>query len=72
MSLSANVGIEGDRHTWWYICEECRGAIDPGDCICKHCNSLLSWKGASLNERANTDDSKNAEKYHEAGYNYQN
>lgn len=29
--------IEGGGSTWWYVCGECRGAIDKADKFCRHC-----------------------------------
>lgn len=29
--------LEGGGSNWWYVCEECRGAIDSSDSWCKHC-----------------------------------
>lgn len=29
--------IEGGGSSWWYVCEECHGAIDSSDSWCKHC-----------------------------------
>lgn len=39
--------IEGDRWTWWYVCGECHGAIDPGEKICHHCKTEISRAGVS-------------------------
>ena len=33
--------IEGGGSTWWYVCSECRGAIDNNDRFCKHCGARL-------------------------------
>lgn len=38
-----DVGIEGDRWTWWYVCGECHTAINPGDEICRECKRKLKW-----------------------------
>lgn len=29
--------LEGGGTTWWYVCSECRGAVDTSDMYCKHC-----------------------------------
>ena len=29
--------MEGGGSSWWYVCEECRGAIDSSDSWCKYC-----------------------------------
>ena len=35
---------EGDaRSTWWYVCSECHGAIDPGEHKCRHCGNIVLW-----------------------------
>ena len=31
------IEIEGGGSTWWYVCEECHGAVDRGDKYCRHC-----------------------------------
>ena len=33
--------IEGGETTWWYVCPECRGAVDSGDKVCRHCGQVL-------------------------------
>ena len=33
--------IEGGGSTWFYVCSECRGAIDDNDRFCKHCGARL-------------------------------
>lgn len=36
---------EGDgRSTWWYVCSECHGTIDPGQEICPHCKRVVIWQ----------------------------
>lgn len=42
---SAPVEIEGGGTTWWYICGECHGSINPRDEICPHCKRVLLWEG---------------------------
>lgn len=42
------VDIEGDRWTWWYVCEECHGAVDWKDKTCPHCKSPLDWSDTLL------------------------
>ena len=32
-----DVEIEGGGNSWWYVCEECRGAVDTSDRFCRHC-----------------------------------
>ena len=37
--------VEGDgRSTWWYVCGECHGAIDPKDKRCKSCGRRIGWE----------------------------
>ena len=37
--------IEGGGSTWWYVCSECRGAIDDSDRYCRHCGARMQRKG---------------------------
>ena len=32
-----DIEIEGGGNSWWYVCEECRGAVDTSDSFCRHC-----------------------------------
>ena len=32
---------EGGEHTWWCVCGECHGALDPHDLYCKHCGRKI-------------------------------
>ena len=32
-----DIEIEGGGNSWWYVCEECRGAVDTSDKFCRHC-----------------------------------
>lgn len=36
--------IEGDPHSWWYVCGECHGAIDNKDKFCRHCGKQVKWE----------------------------
>jgi rRNA maturation endonuclease Nob1 len=45
----AAVEMEGGGWNWWYVCEECHGAVDTKDKICPHCKSPLDWSGALWN-----------------------
>lgn len=40
-SMPAEIELEGGGSTWWYVCEECRGAVDTSDNYCKHCGRKL-------------------------------
>lgn len=31
------IELEGGGTTWWYVCEDCHGAVDKSDLYCKHC-----------------------------------
>ena len=33
--------IEGGGTSWWYVCPECRGAIDRQDHFCRHCGQAV-------------------------------
>jgi hypothetical protein len=37
--------IEGGGSSWWFVCEECRGAIDSWDHYCKHCGRQVIRNG---------------------------
>lgn len=37
----AEIEIEGGGSTWWYVCEDCHGAVDTSDLYCKHCGKPL-------------------------------
>ena len=44
----AEVELEGGGSTWWYVCEECHGAVNYMADICPHCDAVLSWEGFGL------------------------
>ena len=44
----AEVELEGGGPTWWYVCEECHGAVNYMADICPHCDAVLSWEGFGL------------------------
>ena len=33
--------IEGGGSTWWYVCGDCHGSLDPSDLYCKHCGRKI-------------------------------
>ena len=33
--------IEGGVATWWYVCPECHGTVDPKDSYCRHCGQAV-------------------------------
>ena len=35
------IEIEGGGSTWWYVCEDCHGAINDSDKYCRHCGRRL-------------------------------
>ena len=35
------IEMEGGGSTWWYVCEDCHGAVDENDLYCKHCGRPL-------------------------------
>ena len=41
--MPVEVEIEGGGSTWWYVCEDCHGAVDTSDLYCKHCGRKLIW-----------------------------
>jgi hypothetical protein len=41
--------IEGGGSTWWYVCEECHGAVDRGDRFCRHCGRPLKQDTGGCN-----------------------
>ena len=38
------IEIEGGGSNWWYVCEECRGAVDSNDSYCRHCGRPFEQK----------------------------
>ena len=42
---TAEVELEGGGSTWWYVCEECRKAVDTSDKYCRECGRKLKWEG---------------------------
>lgn len=40
----AGVEREGGGSTWWYVCENCHGAVNYMADICPHCDAVLSWE----------------------------
>lgn len=40
---TAEAEMEGGGNTWWYVCGECRGAIDACDEYCRHCGRKIAW-----------------------------
>ena len=39
-----HVEIEGDRWTWWYVCEECHKSVNPQQEKCDGCGRRLIWE----------------------------
>ena len=39
----AEAEIEGGGSSWFYVCGECHGAIDPKDKYCRHCGRPVEW-----------------------------
>ena len=35
------IELEGGGSTWWYVCEDCHGAINDSDRYCRHCGRRL-------------------------------
>ena len=42
-NLQKEIDIEGGGTSWWYVCPECRGAIDCRDRYCRHCGQAITW-----------------------------
>jgi len=40
---TAEVEIEGDKWTWWYVCGECHSAVNLRDEKCRECGRRLIW-----------------------------
>lgn len=40
---TAEVDLEGGGWNWWYVCDECRSVVNPGDEICCECGRKLKW-----------------------------
>ena len=36
--------IEGDQHTWFYVCGECHTPVDTIDRFCRQCGRPLKWE----------------------------
>ena len=34
--------IEGGGHSWWYVCGDCHGLIDPSDIYCRNCGRKIN------------------------------
>lgn len=43
--------LEGGGTTWWYVCGECRGAVNYRADVCPHCKNRLRWEGFDLPRR---------------------
>ena len=43
----AEVDLEGGGHSWWYVCEECHGEVNPGQKVCLTCKRRLNWEGTA-------------------------
>lgn len=42
--IPQEIEIEGGGSTWWYVCPECHGAVDPQDHYCRHCGQAITKK----------------------------
>ena len=36
--------VEGGGMTWYFVCGECHGAVDPKDKYCRSCGRGLKWE----------------------------
>lgn len=44
----AEAEIEGGGSSWFYVCGECHGAINPKDKYCRHCGRPVEWTEEKL------------------------
>ena len=35
--------IEGGGSSWFYVCGECHGSVNPYDKHCRHCGREIDW-----------------------------
>ena len=35
--------IEGGKDSWFYVCGDCHGQIDPKDKYSRHCGRWITW-----------------------------
>lgn len=40
-SIPKEMEPEGGGSSWWMVCPECHGAVDPADRFCRHCGQAL-------------------------------
>ena len=40
-NIPQEMETEGDERTWFYVCPECHGAVDPKDHFCRCCGQAL-------------------------------
>ena len=46
MEKVTTVDLDGDPYNgYWYVCEECHGAVNWKDEVCPHCGWRLDWNG---------------------------
>jgi hypothetical protein len=37
-------GFSGSGVTWWYVCGNCKTAINPNDKYCHECGQAVKWE----------------------------
>lgn len=40
-NIPKEMDLEGGGVSWWYVCQECHGAIDCQDKFCRHCGQAV-------------------------------
>ena len=40
-NIPQDMETEGGGSTWFLVCPECHGAVDPKDSYCRHCGQAL-------------------------------
>ena len=35
--------VEGGGSSWFYVCGECHGSVNPYDKHCRHCGRQIEW-----------------------------
>lgn len=40
-NIPQDMETEGGGSTWFLVCPECHGAVDPNDSYCRHCGQAL-------------------------------
>lgn len=46
----AQVEVEGDRWSWWYVCGDCHVAVEKDQKQCNCCGRRLTWDELSKSD----------------------